>query len=197
MSEPPHLVIIAGPNGAGKSTTAPLLLKEFLQINTFVNADVIAQGLSGLEPEKAALQAGRIMLTRIQQLTEDRETFAFETTLASRSFALLLQRLKAQGYETTVIFLYLPSPEIAIERVASRVKAGGHYVPADVIRRRFEAGLNNFFQLYMPITDNWYIWNATDEKKHRLIAKYRKNAKIHIEQPELWQALMEQYGRQR
>ena len=141
VPDAPTIVVIAGPNGAGKSTTAPVLLNEMLGLREFVNADVIAQGLSAFAPENVALQAGRLMLARLRQLAEARKNFAFETTLASRSFAPWLREQRAAGYALYLLFLYLPSPEFAVRRVAERVKLGGHDVPEKVghqaaLRRR-------------------------------------------------------------
>jgi predicted ABC-type ATPase len=149
----PHVLIIAGANGAGKTTTAPALLQEALQITNFVNADNIAYGLSAFEPEKAAIQAGRIMLERIRFLASNKENFAFETTLASRTFAPWIKKLKNDGYLFHLVYLLLDSPDLAISRVKERVKLGGHSVPEDVIRRRYHAGIRNFFNLYKPIAD--------------------------------------------
>jgi predicted ABC-type ATPase len=144
----PDVVMLAGPNGAGKSTAAPALLRDILSVNEFVNADVIAQGLSAFEPERAAPAAGRIMLARLRELARQRESFAFETTLASRSFAPWIAGLKSEGgYKFRLVFLWLPSPEAAVARVAERVRAGGHDVPEATIRRRYAAGLKNFFTL--------------------------------------------------
>lgn len=125
----PHLVIIAGPNGSGKTSSAPAILRDALDVLDYVNADVIAQGLSGFEPEKASIQAGRIMLKRIQELATEKSNFAFETTLASRSFANLISKLKKSDYQFHLIFLWLENVELAISRVAERVKMGGHSVP--------------------------------------------------------------------
>lgn len=137
----PHLIIISGPNGAGKSTTAPALLQGTLGVTEFVNADVIAQGLSAFNPERAAFHAGRIMLERLQQLADEHGNFAFETTLASRTFAHWIKELKNAGYAFHLFFLWLPAAEFAIARVAERVKMGGHNVPEDAITRRYHAGL--------------------------------------------------------
>lgn len=136
----PSVVILAGPNGAGKSTAAPELLQGELSISDFVNADVIARGLSAFDPDRAAIAAGRIMLGRLRELAHPRETFAFETTLASRSFAPWLRDLRGSGYAVHLIFLWLSSQELAEQRVADRVCSGGHDVPADTIRRRYRRG---------------------------------------------------------
>jgi predicted ABC-type ATPase len=149
MSEPrPSAVILAGPNGAGKSTTAPALQHGTLAVNEFVNADMIARDLSATDPESAAFAAGRVMLARLRELAVRRVSFAFETTLASRTFAPWLRELRASGYDVQLVFLWLPSADFALERVADRVRAGGHNVPEETVRRRYRAGLRNFFGLY-------------------------------------------------
>ena len=135
----PHMIIIAGPNGAGKTTTAPALLQDALQVDDFVNADVIAQGLCAFQPEKEAIRAGRIMLKRIHSLAEKRADFAFETTLASRSFAHWMPELKRQGYQLHLFFLWLDHPDLAVSRVKERVRLGGHQVPENTIRRRYDS----------------------------------------------------------
>ena len=136
----PNVVVVAGPNGSGKSTAAPALLRDYLGITKFVNADVIAQGLSAFGSENVAMQAGRVMLERLEDLAGEQLDFAFETTLASRSFAPWLQKLGTAGYRAHLLFLWLPSPEMAVARVASRVQQGGHNVPEDVVIRRYHAG---------------------------------------------------------
>ena len=146
MSEPrPSIVILAGPNGAGKSTVAPALLHDAFGVDEFVNADVIARGLSAFDPDRVAITAGRIMLARLHELAAQRADFAFETTLASRSFAPWLRGLRMSGYDLHLFFLWLSSADLAIARVADRVGMGGHFVPDDVVRRRYLAGIRNFF----------------------------------------------------
>ena len=141
MSEPPpSVVILAGPNGAGKSTAAPALLQGALAVDEFVNADVIARGLSAFEPDRVAIAAGRIMLARLDELAAQRVDFAFETTLATRSFAPWLLGLTLSGYDVHLFFLWLSSADLAVARVADRVRAGGHHVPEAVVRRRYSAG---------------------------------------------------------
>jgi predicted ABC-type ATPase len=170
----PIIIILAGPNGAGKSTSAPMLLRDTFAVDEFVNADTIAQGLSAFKPEAAALEAGRIMLSRLQELTPKRADLAFETTLASRTFAPWLRRLSETGYKSHLMFLTLPNADAAIARVASRVSIGGHNVPVEDIKRRFNAGLKNLFHLYMPIVSSWKIYdNAVLYDK---FAKGYKNA---------------------
>ncbi len=154
MNERPKVVVIAGPNGAGKSTTAPAIVRQAFGVQEFVNADVIARGLSEFAPQTVAVTAGRVMLRRINSLALQRADFAFETTLASRTFKPLLHAMQLGGYEFHLIYLWLQTPELAIERVRERLKLGGHDVPEDVVRRRYERGLGNFFTLYRPIADS-------------------------------------------
>jgi predicted ABC-type ATPase len=156
---PPQVVVIGGPNGAGKTTCAAALLPEDLRIQQFVNADTIAAGLSAFAPDTVAVQAGRIMLARIANLAEQRQNFAFETTLASRSFAPFLRRIQREGYLVHIVYVWLRSPELAIERVQDRVRRGGHHVPEATVRRRYWRGLTNFKQVYQPIADSWVLCN--------------------------------------
>jgi predicted ABC-type ATPase len=151
----PAVVILAGPNGAGKTTCAAALLPVDLHIRQFVNADTIAAGLSAFAPETAAIQAGRVMLRRLAELARERQSFAFETTGASRSFAPFLRRLQEEGYRLHIIFVWLRTPELAVQRVAARVSQGGHSVPESVVRRRYRRGLSNFLRLYRPLADSW------------------------------------------
>lgn len=153
----PTLYIVAGPNGAGKTTFARRFLAGENSVFEFVNADAIAQGLAPYEPEKAAVAAGRLMLTRLRELFDRRESFAFETTLSGRAYRLLLAEMKAAGYRIELDFLWLPEPERSIDRVAERVVQGGHHIPEDVIRRRHSKGLRNLFQIYRPLLDQWTL----------------------------------------
>jgi predicted ABC-type ATPase len=162
MSEPrPSVVILAGPNGAGKSTAAPALLQGVLAVNEFVNADVIARGLSAFDPDAVAVAAGRVMLARMRELAAHRNSFAFETTLASRTLAPWLRELRVSGYEIHLVFLWLSSADLAIARVADRVRNGGHNIPDDVVRRRYAAGIHNLFVLYQPVTTSWVVYNSS------------------------------------
>jgi predicted ABC-type ATPase len=165
-----NLIVIAGPNGAGKSTTAPSLLKGTLEVTEFVNADLIAQGLSGFRPEGAVFHAGRIMLERIHYLARKHVDFAFETTLASRTFAPWITELLKTGYAFHLVFLWLPNENFAVARVAERVRMGGHNVPEVTIRRRYHAGLKNFFHLFQTLTDTWRFYNNSDPSGPRLIS---------------------------
>jgi predicted ABC-type ATPase len=189
MTNQPHVIIIAGPNGAGKSTTAPHLLKDLLGVTEFVNADVIAQGLSAFATEAVAFQAGRIMLNRLHELADKRRNFAFETTLSTRSYAAFLRHLKARDYRVYLIYLWLPSPEMSIARVAERVQSGGHFVPDDVVRRRYERGLSNFFNLYKPLADQWRFYDNADIEGAKLIAAGSADQENHLANPLLWKHL--------
>jgi predicted ABC-type ATPase len=154
---PPQVVVIGGPNGAGKTTCAAALLPEDLRIQQFVNADTIAAGLSAFAPDTVAVQAGRIMLMRIAELAQQRQNFAFETTLASRSFAPFLRRIRREGYLVRIVYVWVQSPELAVDRVAARVRQGGHQVPEDVVRRRYGRGLLNFLHIYRPLANTWAV----------------------------------------
>ncbi len=166
----PHLMIIAGANGAGKTSVAPSLLRDALKVDHYVNADILAQGLCGFAPEQEAFKAGRIMLAHLHHLANEKMNFAFETTLASKTFVAWINPLKEQGYYFHLVYLWLESPELAISRVAERVKLGGHAVPENTIRRRYQGSLNNFFNLYQPITDSWQFYNNSALNSPRLIA---------------------------
>jgi predicted ABC-type ATPase len=153
------VVVIAGPNGAGKSTAAPRLLTKTLRVVEFLNADLIARGLSPFNSEGVALAASEILLLRMETLANRGVSFGLESTLAARSLAARLRDLIARGYEFHLVYLYLPSDDLALARVAERVRLGGHSVPEGTIRRRFRAGLTNFFSLYQPIATSWQMFD--------------------------------------
>jgi predicted ABC-type ATPase len=187
----PKIAIIAGPNGAGKSTTAKRLLPESLQIREFVNADVIAAGLSAFAPENVAFEAGRIMLVRLKELAASRENFSFETTLATRTYAPWLKTLQAAGYEVHLFFVWLPSADMAIARVAERVRSGGHHVPDETIRRRYTRALVNLRELYIPLANFWQLIDNSAYGGSRIIAAggARRAPEIYLE-PE-WRLINE------
>lgn len=151
------ILILAGPNGAGKTTFARQFLPAEARCLTFINADLIAAGLAPFQPEQAALRAGRLMLELIDLYVHRGESFAFETTLSGKSFAKAIPVWQSQGYRVVIYFLALPSVQQAIDRVARRVRQGGHSVPDDVIRRRFVAGRQNFDRIYAPLADRWFL----------------------------------------
>lgn len=157
---PPHLprlYLIAGCNGAGKTTAAFTILPEMLQCREFVNADEIARGLSPFQPATVAIEAGRIMLHRINDLLAKQVDFALETTLATRSYVALLKRAKQCGYLVTLVYFWLKTPALAIERVKARVASGGHHIPEEVIRRRYQHSVKNLFALFIPLADYWVL----------------------------------------
>lgn len=186
----PLVVILSGPNGAGKTTAARPLLQGPLRVDSFVNADIIAQGLGGRSPGEADFEAGRIMIRRLEELADAGANFAFETTLASRSFAPRVAKLKDRGYLFALLYVWVPSPEDSIARVQDRVRRGGHFVPDDDVRRRHGRGLRNFFDLYRPIADVWSFFDNTDPAGPRIIASgVRDFERIH--DPTTWQKIME------
>ena len=185
----PRIVILAGPNGAGKTTASAFLLRDTLRIDAFVNADTIAAGLSGFAPESVAFEAGRMMLKRINSLVEQQAAFAFETTLSSKTFANLISRAHERGYETDLIYLALPSADVAIERVAARVKAGGHNIPANVITRRFYRSLSNLFELYTPLVNRWRIFDNYAEPSALVASGARHEKTVALEKK--WKNLNE------
>jgi predicted ABC-type ATPase len=166
----PRLVVIGGPNGAGKSTVAPALLRDLLGITEFVNADLIAEGLAGFSPGAAAMQAGRAMLRRITELSNHLCSFAFETTLASRSFAPWLRARQRYGYEVIVIFIWLPTEQFALDRVHERARLGGHAVADHMVSRRYRSGVKNFRSLYAPLADEWLLFCNDLAEGPRLVA---------------------------
>jgi predicted ABC-type ATPase len=168
-AEHPRIVIIAGPNGAGKTTFAQEYLPREAGFPDFINVDLIAQGLSPFAPDKAALQAGKIMLAEIARRVKRHESFAFETTLSGRSYARHIPRWRQAGYHVELVFLSLPSADVAIGRVRSRAAQGGHDLPPDVVRRRFDAGLRNFRSIYCTIVDRWELYDNS-VRPPRLIA---------------------------
>lgn len=155
----PNLYIIAGCNGAGKTTASYTILPEILHCEEFVNADNIAAGLSPFNPERVAFEAGRIMLGRIKTLINNGSDFAFETTLATRSYVSLIREAKNKNYQVTLLYFWLGSPLMAIKRVAQRVSNGGHHIPDDVVERRYFRGIQNLVNMYIPICDNWLLFD--------------------------------------
>ena len=186
-----RLYIIAGPNGAGKTTASYTILPDIFNCNEFVNADEIARGLSPFNPENIGLKAGRLMLQRIHELLEKGESFAFETTLSTKSYTGLVKKAQRQKYEVVLLFLALDSHELAIKRVKTRVEEGGHNIPEDVIKRRFDKGLLNLFQLYLPIVDKWILVDNSGEK-FDFIAQGSYD-EIIVKNNNLWTMLKDKY----
>jgi predicted ABC-type ATPase len=186
----PQVIVIAGPNGAGKTSLAPFLLRRRYRDFPFVNADSIASGLSAFEPESVAIEAGRVMLHRLHELAEHRENFVFETTLAARSYASWLSRLREEGYEVHLLFVWLRSSDLAIERVAERVRRGGHAIPHLEIQRRYQRGVRNLFQLYMPIADTWAIYDNSEPGRPVLVATGGTKDTLTVLRVKLWKMLL-------
>jgi len=174
-----QLYIIAGCNGAGKTTASFTILPEVLHCKEFINADEIAKGLSPFQPESVAMQAGRIMLARMDELLQKGETFAFETTLATKSYKLKIERAQANGYEVTLLFFWLRNVTMAKERVAQRVAEGGHSIPTETIERRYHNGIANLFAIYMDMVDICYIFDNSEGRKE-LIAQKEKHKEMVI-----------------
>jgi predicted ABC-type ATPase len=166
-----NLYIIAGCNGAGKTTTSFTILPDVLDCKEFVNADEIAKGLSPFQPESVAFEAGRIMLTRIQELIEKGESFSFETTLSAKSYHQLIKEAKSKGFKVTLLFFWLRSIELAKSRVATRVKEGGHHIPDETIERRYKSGINNLFAIYLQIVDDWFIYDNSNTESELIAQK--------------------------
>jgi predicted ABC-type ATPase/DNA-binding XRE family transcriptional regulator len=158
------VIMIAGPNGAGKTTLAGEFLPTEASLETFINADLIARGLSPFGPETAALQAGRLMVSEIRKRVERGESFAFETTLSGLRYARTIPDWRREGYGVKLVFLRLDSTEIAVRRVAARVTQGGHGIPEAAIRRRFHAGWKNFNETYKHIVDIWTLYDNSGPK---------------------------------
>jgi len=190
----PSLTILAGPNGAGTSTAAPAVLQEVLAAGAFVNADVIARGLSAFDSEGVAFQAGRIMLQRLDELFEQRADFAFETTLASRTFAPFVRTARAAGYAVQLIYVWVNSADLCIERVKKRVASGGHFVEDEIVRRRYERSLKNFFGLYQPLADNWRVYDNSVAAGSRLVAEGHTLISAIVHEPETWAEMRRRAG---
>ncbi|MFC1707586.1 AAA family ATPase [Planctomycetota bacterium] len=186
----PRVIVIGGPNGAGKSTLAPVLLRDRLGLNEFVNADTIARGLSAFAPERVAFQAGRVMLQRLRDLAAARSTFAFETTLASRSYAAWLRQLAVTGYAVEVIYLWLRSSDLAVERVRQRVRRGGHDIPEADIRRRYDRGRINFIELYSPMASTWVVLDNSETAPVR-VAIGGSSRPLDVCDQEVWAQIIE------
>ncbi len=183
-----NLYIISGCNGAGKTTASYTVLPEILDCREFVNADEIARGLSPFNPGGVAIEAGKLMLSRINELLERNATFAVETTLATRSYTNLVRRAHRQGYRVSLLYFWLSSPELAMQRVAERVSKGGHDIPVSTIRRRYTAGINNLFKLFIPAVDYWAIFDNS-EPPRRKVAVGGSNARTEIFDQKLYEMI--------
>jgi predicted ABC-type ATPase len=183
----PHLYLIAGPNGAGKTTFASRFLPEFVSVRQFVNADLIASGMSPFAPESAAIEAGRLMLRRIDALARQKADFGIETTLASKTLQTRLRALKAASYQIHLAYLWLASPELAVARVQERVRQGGHSVPETTIRRRYFSGLRNLFNVYMSLADDWFIYDNSHTSLEKIA--FFIQGQTHIQNPQIFKII--------
>ena len=179
----PQVIVI---NGAGKTTLAPFLLRDKLGLLEYVNADPIALGLSGFAPGGVAIEAGRVMLKRLNDLAKQRRNFAFETTLAARSYYRWIKGLRNAEYSFQLMFVWLRSADLAVARVQERVRSGGHFVPEEVIRRRYAGGLRNFWNLYQPLADAWSVYDNSATPETRPIASGGTRATFTIRDEDSW-----------
>ena len=187
----PSLYIISGCNGAGKTTASYTVLPDMLNCKEFVNADEIARGLSPFQPDKVAIEAGRIMLNRIHELMVQKVDFAFETTLSTRSYRNFVKEAQSSGYYVTLVYFWLNSVDLAIERVLERVIAGGHNIPEDTIRRRYRSGIKNLSEIYLPICDYWMIFDNS-EHPSLLVAEGFKNSDKQVYSYNIYNQIMVQ-----
>ena len=191
-----QLYIIAGCNGAGKTTASFTILPEVLNCKEFINADEIAKGLSPFQPESVAMQAGRIMLARMDELLQKGETFAFETTLATKSYKQKIEWAQANGYEVTLLFFWLDSPNMAKKRVAQRVAEGGHSIPSETIERRYHNGIVNLFDIYIDMVDICYIFDNSEGERTPIAKKYKGGKEI-IYNTDLYNQMKNSYEKER
>jgi predicted ABC-type ATPase len=185
----PNLYVISGCNGAGKTTASYTVLPDMLNCKEFVNADEIAKGLSPFQPEKVAIEAGRLMLNRIKDLMKHKSDFAFETTLATKTYTKLIQEAQSNGYFVTLLYFWINSPDLAIERVKSRVASGGHDIPIDIIKRRYYSGIENLSKLYVPICNYWIIIDNS-RAPYKVIAEGFKNLDSEIYDQETYNKIV-------
>jgi len=188
----PSVYIIAGPNGAGKTTFAREFLPNYADCKNFINADLIAQGVSPFSPEAAAFRAGRLMLEEINSHAKRREDFSFETTLSGRSHLNLIRRLRISGYNVHYFFLWIPTVDLALTRVRGRVLQGGHDVPEDIVRRRFDRSMRNFLASYRRLGDSW-MWFDNSGATPAVIA-FEKEGRLRIIDSDLYNTLIASYG---
>jgi len=180
--------MIAGPNGSGKTTTANLVIPNYPSIYEFINADEIAKGLAPRHPESVSLTASKLMINRMKELLEAHQNIAFETTGSGTNYVKHLKKAQMEGYKVYLMFLWLSSPELAVQRVRQRVSQGGHHIPEETIIRRYYLGLKNLFAYYLPLVDNAVILDNS-VGVHKIIAKKNKMSGLKIEKPNLWEEM--------
>ncbi len=183
------IFMIAGPNGAGKTTTAMSLIANAPIFYEFINADEIAHGLAPMHPESMSLAASKLMLIRLKELLKANKSFAFETTGSGTNYIKHLKEAQAMGYEAHLLFLWLPSADLAVKRVAKRVEQGGHHIPEDTIRRRYYGGLKNLFQHYLPLCDTALILDNSIAELNKVIARKHPVDGLKIEQQSIWEEI--------
>jgi len=187
------IYIISGCNGAGKTTASYTILPDLLDCKEFVNADEIAKGLSPFDPERASIQSGKLMLKKINDLIAENQDFAFETTLAGKSHRNIIKKAQKNGYKAILLFFYLRTPDLAVRRVETRVKEGGHNIPEETIRRRYESGLQNFFTIYRLLVNEWmFIDNSGDP--YEIIGESNQIL-TEIHNKNIWEKLNNKYGK--
>lgn len=186
----PELYIISGCNGSGKTTTAKQILPYFLDIYEYVNADEIAVGLSPFRPESVSLQAGKLMIKRLNELLNRQINFAFETTLSGLSYIRFIKKCQNQNYQINLIYFWLKDPQLAIARVNQRVVSGGHNIPRDVIIRRYHRGQKNLIESYLPLCDTWIMFDNS-KTVTELVATYTSKQQTTIYQPEIFNKIQQ------
>jgi predicted ABC-type ATPase len=186
-----RILMIAGPNGAGKTTMALTLIPDLPMFYEFINADEIARGLSPLHPESMALTASKLMIKRLKELLEADKSFAFETTASGTNYIKHLKEAKSKGYETGLMFLWLSTPEQAIQRVIERVRQGGHHVPEDVIKRRYYAGLKNLLKYYLPLADSALVLDNSPGEIQNVIARKNLGYSLEVKHMSIWEKMQE------
>lgn len=184
----PRLYIISGCNGAGKTTASYTMLPEMLECSEFANSDEFAKGLSPFQPEKASIAAGRYMVAKIRYLLRKQMDFGIETTLATRTILKTVKMAQNAGYTVTLLYFWLNSPDLAVERVRARVEAGGHNIPEETIRRRYQVGIDYFFHDYAPICERWILADNS-QIPFRVIAEGSKRDAINIKDPETFEKI--------
>lgn len=185
--------IIAGPNGAGKTTFAREFLPNYADCRNFINADLIAQGMSPFSPEQVAFRAGRLMLEQVDFYTKREESFGLETTLSGRSYLSLIRRLKQRQYAAHFFYLWVPTVELALSRIRIRVLSGGHDVRVEDVRRRFDRSIRNFLRRYRPLADTWTLYDNTS-RVPRIIASM-ESGQVQIYESPLYNSLIERFGK--